>query len=261
MQHAIIKRAVHKQHLATQTPVFEIAHDTPPNLRDTLRMIEYSPEGVSPVICGLIDNTLQLEDVDVWVWLKLIKPKKDSLVFLQKVTELFTVCGQWANLAEMSLDELAQWLGIYVGVDTARALVNIEPNFVCKQRKVWYNKTAQRVLDTCEGRKYTGLHIPTPAQGFGDHLAHGQGGGPPCLQARTNVLSTGSPAPSTPLPASTHIVEDNPMEVDPADTLYYDNSVKVAVQSSLTAPVPIYADPLSAQHCPNLPEVWSVGRM
>ncbi|KAF8576064.1 hypothetical protein K439DRAFT_1623137 [Ramaria rubella] len=71
----------------------------PPNIRHTLHTIEYSPEGVSPAIRGLMDNTLQSEDVDVWVWLKLIKPKKDSLVFLQKLTELFTVRGQWANLA------------------------------------------------------------------------------------------------------------------------------------------------------------------
>ncbi|KAF8576402.1 hypothetical protein K439DRAFT_1622888 [Ramaria rubella] len=131
-----------------------------------------------------MDNTLQLEDVDVWVWLKLIKPKKDSLVFLQKLTELFIVCGQWANLAstcwrqdlpmllstsvkkafewkhphvETLLDELSQWLGTYAGVDPARALVNIEPYFVHKQSKVCYNETAQRVLDD------TGLHIPTPA--------------------------------------------------------------------------------------------------
>ncbi|KAF8572564.1 hypothetical protein K439DRAFT_1625696 [Ramaria rubella] len=190
-QHAIIEHAGCKQCLATQTPVFEIAHDMPPNLRDTLHTIEYSPEGVSPAICGLIDNTLQLEDVDVWVWLKLIKPKKDSIVFLQKLMELFTVHGQWADLAgtcwqqglpmllstsvekvfewkhphmETSLDELAQWLGTYAGVDPARALVNIEPYFVHKQSKVCYNVTVQRVLNACEGRKYTGLHIPTPAR-------------------------------------------------------------------------------------------------
>ncbi|KAF8592800.1 hypothetical protein K439DRAFT_1610332 [Ramaria rubella] len=190
VQHAIIKRADREQRLATQTPVFKIAHDTHPNLRDTLHMIEYSPEGVSPAICGLGDNTLQLEDVDVWVWLKLIKPKKDSLVFLQKLTELFTVHGQWADLAgtcwwqdlpmllstsvekvfdwkrphmEMSLSELAQWLGTYTGVDPARALVNIEPYFVCKQSKFCYNATMWRVLDACEGRIFTGLHIPAPA--------------------------------------------------------------------------------------------------
>ncbi|KAF8584467.1 hypothetical protein K439DRAFT_1616697 [Ramaria rubella] len=171
-------------------PVFNIAHDMPSNLRDMLRTIEYSLEGVSPAIYGLMDNTFQLEDVDVWVWLKLIKPKKDSLVFLQKLTELFTVRGQWANLAgtcwwqglpmllstsiekvfewkcphmETLLDELAHWLGTYMGVDPTRALVNIEPYFVCKQSKVCYNVAAQRVPNTHEGRKYTGLHIPTPA--------------------------------------------------------------------------------------------------
>ncbi|KAF8582698.1 hypothetical protein K439DRAFT_1618063 [Ramaria rubella] len=230
-----------------------------------------------------MDNTLQLEDVDVWVWLKLIKPKKDSLVFLQKLMELFTVHGQWADLAgtcwqqdlltllstsvekvfewkcpnvETSLNELAKWLGTYVGVDHARALVNIEPHFVCKQSKVCYNETVQRVLDTRKGRKYTGLHIPTPTYPPGcwgspstsdDNLSlDGRGGGPPRSQAHTDVLSTGPPAPSTPLPASAQIAEDNPMEVDPADSLYYNNSVKVATQSSLTVPAPIYADPPSA---------------
>ncbi|KAF8587904.1 hypothetical protein K439DRAFT_1613981 [Ramaria rubella] len=156
----------------------------------------------------------------------------------------------------MSLDELAQWLGTYVGLDPARALVNIEPYFVHKQSKVCYNETAQRVLDACEGWKYTGLHIPTPSRppGFrgspstsdNNSLLNGRGGGPPHLQAHMDVPSTGPPAPSTPLPASTHIVEDNPMEVDPADSLYYDNSIEVTMQSSSTAPAPIYADPPSA---------------
>ncbi|KAF8576956.1 hypothetical protein K439DRAFT_1622449 [Ramaria rubella] len=89
----------------------------------------------------------------------------------------------------------------------------------------------------------------------------GRGGRPPHLQAHTDVPLMGPPAPSTPLPASAHIAEDNPMEVDPADSLDYDNSVEVAAQSSSTAPAPIYADPPSAYNCPNLPEVWSVGRM
>ncbi|KAF8588624.1 hypothetical protein K439DRAFT_1613422 [Ramaria rubella] len=126
----------------------------------------------------------------MWVWLKLIKPKKDSLVFLQKLMELFIVHGQWADLAgtcwrqdlptllstsvekvfdwnhphtETSLSKLAQWLGTYVGVDPARALVNIEPYFMHKQSKFCYNATTQRVLDAREGWIFTGLHIPAPA--------------------------------------------------------------------------------------------------
>ncbi|KAF8583381.1 hypothetical protein K439DRAFT_1617533 [Ramaria rubella] len=189
----------------------------------------------------------------MWVWLKLIKPMKDSLVFLQKLTELFTVCGQWADLAstcwrqdlptllstsiekafdwkfphmETSLSKLAQWLGTYAGVDPARALVNIEPYFVRKQSKLCYNATTQRVLDACEGWIFTGLHIPTPAcpPGFwgsprtsdDDLLLDGRGGGPPCSQARTDVLSMAPPTPSAPPPTSAHTVEDNLMEVDPA---------------------------------------------
>ncbi|KAF8587035.1 hypothetical protein K439DRAFT_1614672 [Ramaria rubella] len=158
--------------------------------------------------------------------------------------------------AETLLNELAQWLGTYVGVDPARALVNIESYFVCKQSKVCYNETVQRVHNAHEGQKYTGLHIPTPMcpPGFwgspsmsnDDSLLDGQGRGPPHSQARTDVPLTGPPAPSAPPPTSTHIAEDNPMEVDPADSLYYNKSVEVAVQSSSTAPVPIYADPPSA---------------
>ncbi|KAF8577052.1 hypothetical protein K439DRAFT_1622396 [Ramaria rubella] len=157
---------------------------------------------------------------------------------------------------ETSLNKLAQWLGTYAGVDPARALVNIEPYFVRKQSKVCYNATAQRVLNAHEGQTYTGLHIPTPARPPGfwgspsmsdDNLSlDRRGGGPPHSQAHTDMPSTGPPAPSTPLPASAHIAEDNPMEVDTTDSLYYNNSVKVAAWSSSTAPVPIYADPLSA---------------
>ncbi|KAF8588304.1 hypothetical protein K439DRAFT_1613679 [Ramaria rubella] len=202
----------------------------PPNLRDALRTIEYSPEGVSPTICGLMDNTLQLEDVDIWVWLKLIKPKKDSLVSLQKLTELFTICGQWADLAgtcwwqdlpmllstsiekafewkhphaERSLNELAQWLGTYVGVDPTRALINIEAYFVHKQSNVCYNETAQRVLNARKGQKYTSLHIPTPVcppcfwgspSTSDDNLSlDRQGGGPPRSQPHTDVPLTGPP--------------------------------------------------------------------
>ncbi|KAF8572774.1 hypothetical protein K439DRAFT_1625543 [Ramaria rubella] len=109
------------------------------------------------------------------------------------------------------------------------------------------------------------MHPPgfwgSPSTSDDNSLLDRQGGGPPCLQARTDVPSMGPPAPFAPLPASDHIAEDNPMEVDPADSLYYDNSIEVAAQSSSTAPVPIYADPPSVYNCPNLPDVWSVGRV
>ncbi|KAF8573342.1 hypothetical protein K439DRAFT_1625144 [Ramaria rubella] len=195
----------------------------PPNLRDTLCMIEYSPEGVSPAIHRLGGHTLQLEDVDIWVWLKLVKPKKDSLVFLQKLTELFTVHGHVEKVfdwkcphAEKLLSELAQWLGTYMRVDPARALVNIEPYFVRKQSKFCYNVTAQRVLDTRKGQIFTSLHIPTPTHcpGFwgsprtsdDDSSLDRRGRGPPHSQAPTDVPLTGPPTPSA------HMVEDNPME-------------------------------------------------
>ncbi|KAF8582195.1 hypothetical protein K439DRAFT_1618474 [Ramaria rubella] len=209
----------------------------PPNFRGTLCMIEYSPEGVLPAICGLGDNTLQLEDVDVWVWLKLIRPKKDSLVFLQKLMELFTVRGQWADLAgtcwqqdlpmllSTSVEKAFDWKHPHVEtllrVDPARALVNIEPYFMRKQR-FW----------------------GSPRMSDDNSSLDGRGGGPPHSQACTDVPLTGPPMPSAPPPTSAHTAEDNPMEVNPADSLYYD--IEVAVQSSSTAPVTIYADPPSA---------------
>ena len=108
-----------------------------------------NPEGVPTTIRQEDDRSLNLSDVDIWMWLKIITPSKGVMI-RQWLMQLFGEAGQWASLvdasklpaphssklrnsmrteykfvsllkAEMSLRDLAMWLGKYAGVTLTRA--------------------------------------------------------------------------------------------------------------------------------------------
>ena len=105
-----------------------------------------NPEGVPAAIRQEDDSSLNLSDVDIWMWLKRITPSK-GVMMRQRLMPLFGEAGQWASLvdtcklpeqhgselcnstrteykfmslltADMSLRDLALWLGKYAGVTT-----------------------------------------------------------------------------------------------------------------------------------------------
>ena len=105
---------------------------------------QHNPEGVPTAIQQEDDRSLNLSDVDIWMWLKIITPSKGVMI-RQQLMQLFGEASQWASLvdasklptplsselhnstpteykfvsllkAEMSLRDLAMWLGKYAGV-------------------------------------------------------------------------------------------------------------------------------------------------
>ena len=114
---------------------------------------QHYPEGVPTAIQQEDDGSLDLSNVDIWMWLKLITPSKGVMI-RQWFMQLFGEASQWASLvnasklpapcssklrsstqteykfmlqlkADMSLKDLAIWLGKYVGV-TLTCMAKIE---------------------------------------------------------------------------------------------------------------------------------------
>ena len=110
---------------------------------------QHNPEGVPTTIQQEDDGSLNLSDVDIWMWLKIVTPSK-GMMMRQRLMQLFGEAGQWASLvdagklpsphsselchstrteykfvsllkADMPLKDLATWLGQYVGVTLTRA--------------------------------------------------------------------------------------------------------------------------------------------
>ena len=106
-------------------------------------------EGVPTTIRQEDDGSLNLSDVDIWMWLKIITPSKGVMI-RQRLMQLFGEASQWASLvntsklpaphsselhnstqteykfvsllkAEMLLRDLAIWLGKYVEVNLTHA--------------------------------------------------------------------------------------------------------------------------------------------
>ena len=113
---------------------------------------------------------LTLSDVDIWMWLKIITPSK-GVIIRQQLMQLFGEASQWASLvdasklpaphsselcnstqteykfvsllkAEMSLRDLAIWLGKYVGV-TLTCAAKIEEYAVRALVKMAHSSTSR----------------------------------------------------------------------------------------------------------------------
>ena len=114
-------------------------------MQSMLSSWQHNPEGVPTAIPQEDDGLLNLSDVDIWMWLKLITPSKGVMI-RQQLMQLFGEASQWASLVgtsklpaphssklhnstqseykfasllkvEMSLRDLAIWLGKYAGVN------------------------------------------------------------------------------------------------------------------------------------------------
>ena len=125
-------------------PCFTIREGTPDNMQSMLHAWQRNPEGVPTAIRQEDDGSLNLSDVDIWMWLKIITLSKGVMI-RQRLMQLFGEAGQWASLvntsklpaplssklcnstrteykfvlllkAEMLLRDLAMWLGKYAGV-------------------------------------------------------------------------------------------------------------------------------------------------
>jgi hypothetical protein len=120
---------------------------------DTLALLKgwkLNPHGVLPAVQQESDGTMNLHDVDVWMWLQKVTPKKNSSRFRKSLWALFQQPGSWfqwvsdlripsptgdtfcASITEAydwgdhhprdhSKQELAQWLMQHGGIDITHA--------------------------------------------------------------------------------------------------------------------------------------------
>ena len=129
-----------------------------------------NPEGVPTAIQQEDDGSLNLSDFDIWMWLKIITPSKGVMI-RQQLMQLFGEASQWASLvdasklpaphsselrnstqteykfmsllkAEMSLRDLASWLGKYAGV-TLTCAARIEEYTVCALAKMAHSSASR----------------------------------------------------------------------------------------------------------------------
>ena len=66
-------------------------------MRSMLFLWQHNPEGVPTTIQQEDDGSLNLFDVDIWMWLKIITPTK-GVVIRQRLMQLFGEASQWASL-------------------------------------------------------------------------------------------------------------------------------------------------------------------
>jgi hypothetical protein len=69
---------------------------------DTIAMIkgwQLNPHGVPPVVRQESDGTMNLHDVDIWMWLQKATPKKSSSIFRKNLWTLFQQSSHWCELA------------------------------------------------------------------------------------------------------------------------------------------------------------------
>ena len=80
---------------------FKIRENTPKDMQAMLSLWQHNPEGVPTAIWQEDDGSLNLSDVDIWMWLKVITPTK-GVMMRQCLMQLFGEAGQWASLVDIS---------------------------------------------------------------------------------------------------------------------------------------------------------------
>ena len=151
-------------------PCFKIREDTPDDMQSMLHAWQHNPEGVPTAIQQEDDGSLNLSDVDIWMWLKLITPSKGVMI-RQWLMQLFGEASQWASLVnasklpaphsselcsstrteykfmsllkvDMLLNDIAIWLGKYAGVNLTHA-AKIEEYAVRALAKMAHSSASQ----------------------------------------------------------------------------------------------------------------------
>ena len=98
--HAIMQ-GLREAYQSKKPPCFTIREDTPNNMQLMLHAWQHNPEGVPTATRQEDDGSLNLSDVDIWMWLKIITPSKGVMI-RQRLMQLFGEASQWASLVDTS---------------------------------------------------------------------------------------------------------------------------------------------------------------
>jgi hypothetical protein len=147
--HVAIKRMA-TQARSTNVSLITVLPSTPVDTLEMIRGWQLNPHGVLPVVQQESDGTMNLHNVDIWMWLQNATPKKCSPMFRKSLWTLFQQSGRWCELAsdqrvpppigdtfctsimeaydwgdrhprDHSEKELAQWLRQHGGINISRA--------------------------------------------------------------------------------------------------------------------------------------------
>ena len=98
--HAIM-RQLHEAYQSKKPLCFKIREDTPDDMQSMLHAWQRNPEGVPTTIQQEDARSLNLSDVDIYMWLKIITPSKGVMI-RQRLMQLFGEASQWASLVNTS---------------------------------------------------------------------------------------------------------------------------------------------------------------
>ena len=80
---------------------FKIWEETPNDMWAMLSLWQHNPEGVPTAIRQEDDGSLNLSDVDIWMWLRATTPTT-GVMARQCIMQLFGEASQWASLVDTS---------------------------------------------------------------------------------------------------------------------------------------------------------------
>ena len=69
----------------------------PDDMQAMLSLWQHNPEGVPAAIRQEDNDSLNLSNVDIWMWLKVITPSK-GVMMRQHLMQLFGEASQWASV-------------------------------------------------------------------------------------------------------------------------------------------------------------------
>ena len=116
--HIALRRARVAADKAKKTAYLVIHETAPLDIIGVLKKWKHNPEGVPVAIRQELDGSLNYTDVNIWMWLKAVLPKKGYMALRQCLLDLFSKPSRWASLVQ---DQA------YISLkgDTLRALVKL----------------------------------------------------------------------------------------------------------------------------------------
>ena len=162
--HAIMQQ-LHEAYQSKKPTCFEIREDTPNDMWLMLFLWQHNPEGVPTTIRQEDDGSLNLSDVDIQMWLKLITPTKGMMI-RQRLMQLFGEASQCASLVNASKLPAPQSSKLGHSTKTEYKFVSqLTVDMPLKDLAIWLGKYARgnsyprsqnrRVCRTCSGQNST----------------------------------------------------------------------------------------------------------
>jgi hypothetical protein len=179
--HVVIHRMSKGLKIASKDPAFPILSSTPEDVVYWLKIWTNSPEGTPAPIREEADGSMSIEDMDIWMWARKIKPATYASRFADLLWGIFQIPKkweslvketQWVNPAGLTLrtsvvgaykwtaepkDEteatIARWLGANAGVTPQRASIFLEPYAARRANGTSFNSVAQASFEKQQARQ------------------------------------------------------------------------------------------------------------